>query len=405
MSCHIETILVLNAGSSSLKFTLYKISGEQRLANGVVERIGYGSANMVYRRGDEPKSETPVIARNHSDAIQLVCKALTDPEKGVIKSLREIDAIGHRVLHGAEIFKEATLMTPETLDKVRELIPFGPLHMPPNIGGIEACEKTFPGVPNVGVFDTAFHQTMPDYASHYAIPEEYYHKYGFRKYGFHGTSHHYITVATARYLDRPVDQVNLVTCHLGNGSSLAAIKNGKVLDTTMGLTPLAGVVMGTRSGDIDPAIVLELVRKGMTADEIDNLLNKKSGLLGVGGINSNDMRDIIKNAEAGYHGAQLALDMWAHRIVQYIGAYFTLIGGADAIVFTGGIGENSWQARDRVIPRLSCLGVDYDAEANRTLRGTGLLSKPESRVKVIVMPTDEELMIARETYQVVTKGC
>ena len=405
MPCHIDTILVLNAGSSSLKFTLYKIQGEQRLANGVVERIASGSANMVYRRGDGPKTEKPVIARNHSDAIQLVCEALTNPETGVIKTLREIDAIGHRILHGAEIFREATLMTEETLSKVRELVPFGPLHMPANIGGIEACQTIFPGVPSVGVFDTAFHQTMPDCASHYAIPEIYYQKYGFRKYGFHGTSHHFITDAAAEFLGKPVDEVNLVTCHLGNGSSLAAIKNGKVLDTTMGLTPLAGVVMGTRSGDIDPAVVLELVRKGMTADEIDNLLNKQSGLLGVGGINSNDMRDIVEHAAAGYHGAQLALQMWAHRIVQYIGAYYTLVGGADAIVLTGGIGENSWQARDLVLSRLACLGVDYDSEANRTLRGPCYLTKPESKTKVMVLPTDEELMLARETYQVVTQGC
>ena len=399
----IENVLVVNSGSSSLKFTLYRIDGERRLANGLVERIGSDSANMVYRRGDEPKAEHAVQARDHAEALQLVCKALTDPATGVLKSLDEVDAIGHRVLHGADLFKEATLVTDESLAGMKGLIPFGPLHMPPNIGGIEACQKIFPGVPNVAVFDTAFHQTMPPCAARYAIPDEFRTKYGIRKYGFHGTSHHFVTLAAAEFLGKPADQVNLVTCHLGNGSSLAAIKNGKVYDTTMGLTPLAGVVMGTRSGDIDPAVVLELVRKGMSADEIDTLLNKKSGLLGVGGINSGDMRDMVNAAAAGTETAELALQMWAHRIVQYIGGYFALIGGADAIVFTGGIGENSRPARARILSRLACLGVDFDEEANATRSGPCYLSKPGSKVAAIVMPTDEELMIARETYAVVTK--
>jgi len=399
----IENILVVNSGSSSLKFTLYRIDGERRLANGLVERIGSASANMVYRRGDEPKSERPVSAPDHAAALRLVCEALTDDRTGVLKSLDEVDAIGHRVLHGADLFRDATLMTPENLERVKTLVPFGPLHMPPNIGGIEACQKIFPGVPNVAVFDTAFHQTMPDCAARYAIPDEFRAKYGIRKYGFHGTSHHFVTLAAAEFLGKKPEETNLVTCHLGNGSSLAAIKNGKVFDTTMGLTPLAGVVMGTRSGDLDPAVVLELVRKGMSADEIDNLLNKKSGLLGVGGIGSGDMRDIVNAAQDGNASAALALDMWAHRIVQYIGGYFTLVGGADAIVFTGGIGENSAAARAKVLSRLGCLGVDFDEEANATRRGPCYLSRPGSKVAAIIVPTDEELMIARETYQVVTK--
>ncbi len=399
----IENILVVNSGSSSLKFTLYRIDGERRLANGLVERIGSASANMVYRRGDEPKSERPVSAPDHAAALRLVCEALTDGRTGVLKSLDEVDAIGHRVLHGADLFRDATLMTPENLERVKTLVPFGPLHMPPNIGGIEACQKIFPGIPNVAVFDTAFHQTMPDCAARYAIPDEFRAKYGIRKYGFHGTSHHFVTLAAAEFLGKKPEETNLVTCHLGNGSSLAAIKNGKVFDTTMGLTPLAGVVMGTRSGDLDPAVVLELVRKGMSADEIDNLLNKKSGLLGVGGIGSGDMRDIVNAAQDGNASAALALDMWAHRIVQYIGGYFTLVGGADAIVFTGGIGENSAAARAKVLSRLGCLGVDFDEEANATRRGPCYLSRPGSKVAAIIVPTDEELMIARETYQVVTK--
>ena len=397
-----ENILVVNSGSSSLKFTLYRIDGEKKLANGLVERIGSENANMVYRRGDAPKTEKPVRALDHSEALKLVCDALTDPETGVIGSLSEVDAIGHRVLHGAEIFKEAVLLTPETLAEVKKLVPFGPLHMPPNVGGVEACQKIFPGVPNVAVFDTAFHQTMPACAARYAIPDEYRTKYGIRKYGFHGTSHHFVTLAAAEFLGKKPEETNLVTCHLGNGSSLAAIKGGKVYDTTMGLTPLAGVVMGTRSGDLDPAVVLELVRKGMTADQIDALLNKKSGLLGVGGIGSGDMRDIVNAAEAGNAGAELALEMWAHRIVQYVGGYFALIGGADAIVFTGGIGENSVAARERVLSRLACLGVDFDPEANATRRGPCYLTKPGSKVAAVVIPTDEELMIARETLAVVS---
>ncbi|MBR1609471.1 MAG: acetate kinase [Kiritimatiellae bacterium] len=399
----IKNVLVVNSGSSSLKFTVYDMAREEKLANGLVERIGSDAANMVYRRGDGPKAEKPVSAKDHAEALQLVCAALTDPRTGVLGSLDEVDAIGHRVLHGAEIFKEATLVTADSLAAMKTLVPFGPLHMPPNIGGIEACQKIFPGVPNVAVFDTAFHQTMPPCAARYAIPDEYRSKYGIRKYGFHGTSHHFVTLAAAEFLGKPADEVNLVTCHLGNGSSLAAIKNGKVFDTTMGLTPLAGVVMGTRSGDLDPAVVLELARKGMSPDEIDALLNKKSGLLGVGGINSGDMRDMVNAAAAGNPDAELALEMWAHRIVLYIGGYFALVGGADAIVFTGGIGENSRPARARILSRLACLGVDFDEEANATRNGPCFLTKPGSKVAAIVMPTDEELMIARETFGLVAK--
>lgn len=394
-------VLVINSGSSSLKFTLFETDGEKRLASGLVERIGTDSANMVYKDAAGKKTEKPVSAADHAAALSLVCEAITAPGTGVVKSLSEVQAIGHRVLHGAEAFKESALVTPEVMAGIRKLVPFGPLHMPANLGGIEACEKIFPGVPNVAVFDTAFHQTMPPCAALYAIPEKYHSEYGFRKYGFHGTSHRFVTLAAAEFLGKKPEEVNLVTCHLGNGSSLAAVKGGKVFDTTMGLTPLAGVVMGTRSGDIDPAVVLELVRKGMTADEIDNLLNKKSGLYAVGGIDSGDMRDMVSAAQSGKESAKLALDMWAHRIVLYIGGYFALLGGADAIVFTGGIGENSAAARDLVLSRLGCLGVDYDPEANATRRGPCYLSRPGSKVAAIVVPTDEELMIARDTAAVV----
>lgn len=399
----IDIILVINSGSSSLKFTLYNIETETKLASGLVERIGSDNANMVYRKGEESKEEYAVSAKTHSDALKLVTDALISEDKGVIKSLSEVDAIGHRVLHGGEIFKESTLITENVMSQLHDLVPLGPLHMPPNIGGVEACEKIFPGTPNVAVFDTSFHQTMPTYACHYAIPNEYYEKYGIRKYGFHGTSHHFVTLATAEYLGKKPEDLKIITCHLGNGSSIAAVKYGKVLDTSMGLTPLAGLVMGTRCGNIDPAVIITLARKGMTADEIDNLLNKKSGLLGVGGINSNDMRDIVNNAKNGVESAQKALDMWTHRLVFYIGAYFTLLGGADAIVFTGGIGENSREARAKVLPRLACLGVDADMDANENLRGPCTLSKPDSKVKALIIPTDEELMIAKETKNVVSK--
>lgn len=397
-----EKILVINSGSSSLKLTLYAISTKQRLASGLVERIGTESANMVYSRSGEPKTEKTVVADNHAAALEILTKCLVDPKLGVMDSLAEIGAIGHRVLHGGEIFKEATMVTADVMTQLRYLVPLGPLHMPANIGGVEACKKIFPDAPNVAVFDTAFHQTMPDYASHYAIPNEYYEKYGIRKFGFHGTSHHYVTLATAEFLGKKPEELKLVTCHLGNGSSLAAVKYGKVYDTTMGLTPLDGVVMGTRSGNLDPAVVLTLVRQGMTADEIDNLLNKKSGLLGVGGINSGDMRDIVNNAANGVETAKLALDMWIHRIIFYIGGYSALIGGADAIVFTGGIGENSWQARSRVISQLGSIGCTMDEDANRTRRGPCFVSTADSRVAAIIMPTDEELMIARQTFEVVT---
>lgn len=400
-----DKILVINSGSSSLKFTLFSIAnGNQRLANGLVERIGSANANLVYRRGNEPKTERTVAAEDHAAALQLLTECLVSPQEGVLKSLEEVDAIGHRVLHGGEIFKTSTAVNEEVMAQLRTLVPLGPLHMPANIGGVVACEKIFPGAPNVAVFDTAFHQTMPDYASHYAIPHEYYENYGIRKYGFHGTSHHFVTLATAEYLGRKPEEINIITCHLGNGSSLAAIKNGKVYDTTMGLTPLDGLVMGTRCGALDPAVVLTLMRQGMSADEIDNLLNKKSGLLGVGGIHSGDMRDMVNSAAEGNASAEMALNMWAHRIVLYIGGYHALIGGADAIVFTGGIGENSAAARERILSKLAPLGCCVDLEANATKRGPCTLSTPDSKVAAIIMPTDEELMIAKETFEIVAKG-
>jgi len=397
---HTGIILVVNSGSSSLKFTLYSFAdGEKRLANGTIERIGALGTNFIYKRGDEAKTEEIIQAADHDEALAFATKILTDPVRGVIPSLEAIDAIGHRVVHGGEIFKSSVVVNPVVIGALKSLIPLAPLHNPPNIGGIEACERLFAGKPNVAVFDTAFHQTMPDYASHYAIPSELYEKHGIRKYGFHGTSHRFVMLAAAEYLGRKTEDCNFITCHFGNGSSITAIKNGAVVDTSMGMTPLEGLVMGTRCGCIDPAVVLMLVRAGKTADEIDAILNKKSGLLAVGGINSGDMRDITNAAKTGTKSAMLAFDMWVYRALLYIGSYAAVLGRVDAVVFTGGIGENHVWARKRIVSQLQILGITLDEEANESKRGPCHISTPDSKVAAIVIPTDEELMIARETME------
>ena len=374
----IVKVLVINSGSSSLKYQLFDMKSEKRLAKGLVERIGCGG----------PK--------DHAEALLKVVKDLGEAAEG-------IDAIGHRILHGGEVFTDSALMNKANMAKAKKLVKFGPLHMPANLGGVEACEKIFKGVPNVGVFDTAFHiATMPDCAGLYAIDPKYYKKMGIRKYGFHGTSHKFITQAAAKFLKKPVAKVNLVTCHLGNGSSLAAIRNGGVVDTTMGLTPLAGLVMGTRCGDIDAAAVLSIMAaEGLTPAETDTLLNKKSGLLALAG--SSDCRDICAKAEKGDRMAELALEMLAYRVALYIGAYNTVIGGADAIIMTGGIGENSSEVRARIINRLGALGIKIDKKANAKRGETIVISAKGSKIPVIVLPTNEELMIARDTVKVLEK--
>ncbi len=379
MKKEIRKVLVVNSGSSSLKYQLFDMKTETRLAKGLVERIGAGGP------------------ANHAEALAKVVADLGNPT--------DIDAIGHRILHGAEVFKDSVLLNKANLAKVRKLVKFGPLHMPANLGGVEACEKIFRGVPNVGVFDTAFHQTMPDCAALYAIDPKYYKKYGIRKYGFHGTSHKFVTRAAAEYLGKPLSKVNLVTCHLGNGSSLAAVRNGEVVDTTMGLTPLAGLVMGTRCGDIDAAAVLAIMAaEKLSPAEMDTILNKKSGLQAVSGVAGGDCRDICARAEKGDRAAELALEMLAYRTALYIGAYNTVVGGADAIVMTGGIGENSSEARARIIGRLGALGVKLDRRANAKAHGvTAVLSTKDSKIPVVVLPTNEELMIARDTVRVLSK--
>ena len=395
-------ILVINAGSSSMKFTLYSMENETVLAKGVFERLGTIGPNLIYKRPDGFKFEQEIPVKDHVGAFTEICKKLVDPEIGVIKSLSEISAIGHRVLHGGEKITAPVIVDEKVKAIVRECFPLGPLHNPANLAGIEACEKAMPGVPNVGVFDTQFHQTMPKEAYLYAIPYEYYEKYGIRKYGFHGTSHHYVTLATAKFLGQDVENTDIITCHLGNGCSMAAIKGGKVVDTTMGLTPLEGLMMGTRSGDIDAAAVIRMIDLGSTPAEVDNILNKKSGLFGVGGIGTGDMRDMLSAAESGNERAALAVKMFVRRIVKYIGSYFMLAGKTQAVVFTGGIGEFSNEIRKMVVEQLAPLGIYLDEEANNTFRGkAGVISTADSKIKAIVMPTDEELMIAKTTQKIV----
>jgi acetate kinase len=394
--------LVINAGSSSLKFMLYSLGEkEEMLAKGQVERLGSDQPNLIYKRHDGQATEDSPPIKNYTDAIKSVCDKLLDPEIGVIKDKSEVGVIGHRVVHGGESATKPILVDQHVKDIIKDCIPLAPLHNPPNLAGIEACEEFFAGTPNVAVFDTAYHQTMPPEAYLYAVPYELYTKYGIRKYGFHGTSHHFVAKATAKFLDKPYSSLNLITCHLGNGCSMAAISKGEVKDTTMGMTPLEGLVMGTRCGDIDPAVVIRLAELGKSTSEIDQLLNKKSGLLGVGGIDSSDMRDIIEAAqEGGDNQALRAMRMFARRIVKYIGAYYALIGGADALVFTGGIGECSFIIRDKVISKLSALDMWVDQEKNEScVAKAGVVSSADSKWKAVVMPTNEELMIARSAVE------
>ena len=396
-------ILVINSGSSSLKFTLFEMEGGSNtvIASGLVERVGTPTPNLIIKRPDGFKfEESPEGVKNHSDGLRAVCAKLVDPQIGVLKSLSEVKAIGHRVLHGGEKITAPVKVDAEVKDIIRECIPLGPLHNPANLSGIEACEEIFAGVPNVAVFDTQFHQTMPPEAYLYAIPMEYYKKYGIRKYGFHGTSHRFVTLSTAEFLGKKPEDITIITCHLGNGCSMAAVKNGKVIDTTMGLTPLEGLMMGTRSGDMDPAAVLRMVQVGNTAQDVDTILNKKSGLLAIGGIGSGDMRDIVNAADSGNKDAALALKMFIRRIVKYIGSYYVLLGGADAIVFTGGIGEHSLPERKAILDGIACLGIKCDdAKNNECFGKAGVISTDDSAWKAIVMSTNEELMIALETVK------
>ena len=379
-------VLVINCGSSSLKYQLFDMTDESVLCKGLVERIGIEGSKLTHKvNGEKLVVEEPM--KDHTEAINHVFDALLDEKYGVIKSLDEVSAIGHRVLHGGDKLTESCVIDDKVKDKIREFIKFGPLHNPANLMGIEACEKLAPGKKNIAVFDTAFHQTMPAKTYMYAIPYEYYEDYRLRKFGFHGTSHRYITLRTQQLLGK--DDINIITVHLGNGSSIAAVKNGKCYDTSMGLTPLEGLLMGTRSGDLDPTVMTFLM------NEMNQILNKKSGVLGVSGISS-DFRDLEEEAEKGNDRAQLALDMFIERVKRYIGGYMAELGHVDAICFAGGIGENSSSMRKDILDTFEELGVKLDLEKNNT-REEALISADDSKVKVYVVPTNEELMIARDT--------
>ena len=401
----IQKVLVVNCGSSSLKFQLFDMKGEQVLCKGLVERIGIAGSRLVYTKTGCEKVVREVEMKNHVEAIKQVMAVLTDAEIGVIKSLAELDAIGHRVVHGGDKFSAPARINAAAKKLIQKCVPLAPLHNPANLQGIEACEKAAKGVPNVGVFDTAFHQTMPGCAYQYALPRKVTSKYGLRKYGFHGTSHKFLTQAAAAWLKKPVKKVNLVTCHLGNGSSLAAVKNGECLDTTMGLTPLDGLIMGTRCGRIDPGVIFFLAKQGMTIEEIDKLLNKESGFQGLAGAQGGDSRDVVAKANAGDLNALEALEAFGHRAAISVGGYNALVGGADAIVMAGGIGENAADLREQIVKRLGALGVKLDKKANKAMFGgkSGVISTADSKIPVVVIPTNEELMIARETVQVLSK--
>jgi acetate kinase len=397
----IMKILVINAGSSSLKYQLMDMENEEIIAKGLVERIGIEGANLVHRPTgkDSVRIEQPM--KDHTDAIKHVLKALTNPEYGVITDMSAINAVGHRVLHGGDKFTKSMLINENVMDAIRAAIPLGPLHNPANIMGIEACQKVMPATPMVAVFDTAFHQTMPDYAYIYGIPYEYYKKLHIRRYGFHGTSHRYLAQRTAEFMGRPSQGLRIVTCHLGNGSSLCAIKDGKCIDTSMGLTPLEGVLMGTRSGDIDPTVVQYLMNnENMTIDQVISLLNKKSGLIGITGVSS-DMRDVLEAAEAGNDMARLAVDVFCYRITKYIGAYAAAMGGLDAVVFSAGIGENNPKLRKMIVSNLGFLGVGVDDGLNAKKVAEIDISSRDAKVRTLVIATNEELMIARDTLALV----
>ena len=396
-------ILVINCGSSSLKYQLYNMDNNDVLAKGLVERIGIDGSNLQHKPAGKAKDkyvfEQPL--KNHSEAIKLVMDKLVDPECGVIADLSEINGVGHRVLHGSKFFTESCVVTEEVKKVVAECADLGPLHNPANLMGIEACEELMPGVKNVAVFDTAFHQTMPPKAYMYPLPYEYYEKYKVRRYGFHGTSHRYVSKRAIEMLGNP-EHSRVITCHLGNGSSIAAVKDGKCIDTSMGLTPLAGFEMGTRCGDIDPAIVPYLMKKeNLTPDEIDTIMNKKSGLLGITGISS-DFRDAEAAMNEGNERAKLGLDMFRYQIAKYIGSYVIALGGCDAIVFTAGIGENNAGHRAAICEYLECLGVKIDPEKNK-LRGDVDFTGEGSTMKTFIIPTDEELMIAQDTMELLSK--
>lgn len=392
-------VLVINCGSSSLKYQLINMEDESVLAKGLVERIGIEGSVLTHKvNGEKNIIKQPM--KDHKVAIKLVLNALVDKNYGVIKDMSEISAVGHRVVHGGEKYAKSVLIDDEVIKAIEDCIKLAPLHNGPNLIGINACKELMPDTPMVAVFDTAFHQTLPDYAYTYAVPYELYEKYGVRKYGFHGTSHRFVSREAAKMLGKDIKSLKTITCHLGNGGSICAVKNGESIDTSMGFTPLAGICMGTRCGDIDPAVVPFLQKTAdMSVDEVDALMNKKSGILGISGISS-DFRDIISAADKGDKRAKLALDVFFYRVKSVIGAYAAVLDGVDCIVFTAGFGENSSYARETICSGLGYLGIKIDKKKNDVAGEPAEISADDSKVKVLCIPTNEELMIARDTQEI-----
>ena len=396
-------VLVINCGSSSLKFQLIEAQSEKLIAKGICERIGIEGSQICYTPAGGTKEVTVSPMKDHTDAIRLVLAALTNEKTGVVKDLSEIGAVGHRIVHGGEKFSEATIIDDKVLKAIAECNDLAPLHNPANLIGIEAVKKLMPDTPMVAVFDTAFHQTMPKKAFLYGLPISYYEKYKIRRYGFHGTSHSYVSKKAAEVLGKNYDDLKIIVCHLGNGASVSAVDHGKCVDTSMGLTPLEGLIMGTRSGDLDPAVIQYICNKeNKSVDEVLNMLNKKSGLLGMSGGLSSDCRDITKAAEEGHHLAKVTLDAYTYRIAKYVGAYAAAMNGVDAIAFTAGVGENDIEIREELCEKYwGYLGVKVDKEANHTRGENKVISTADSKVKVMVIPTNEELAIARDTLALI----
>ncbi len=394
-------ILVINSGSSSLKYQLFNMENESVLAKGIVERIGIDDSFLTYENGSGEEIKIEKEISNHKVGIELLIDTLLSEEYGVLKDMDEVEAVGHRVVHGGEAFAHSTIIDDQVIEEMENVADLAPLHNPPNIMGIKVCEELMPGKPQVAVFDTAFHQSMPEEAYIYALPYEYYAEYGVRRYGFHGTSHGYVAKRAAAMLDKDFAELKIITCHLGNGASVAAVKNGKSVDTSMGLTPLEGLVMGTRCGDIDPAIIPFIMDKeDITASEIDTILNKESGLYGVSGVSS-DSRDVEDAAENGNHQAEAALKIFNYRVKKYIGAYAAAMGGVDAVVFTAGIGENAIDTRAKILEGLEFLGIKIDKKANDCRGREQFITTDDSAVKAMVIPTNEELVIAKDTMELV----
>lgn len=395
-------VLVINCGSSSLKFQLINSKSEEVIAKGICERIGIEGSRMTYSPAGGEKQETVTPMNDHTQAVKLVLDALTDAANGVVKSLDEIGAVGHRIVHGGEDFASSTIITQEVIKAIEKCNDLAPLHNPANLIGIRACMELMPNTPMAAVFDTAFHQTMPKEAYLYGIPYHYYEDYKIRRYGFHGTSHSYVSHRAAELLKKEYEDLKIIVCHLGNGASISAVKNGRCVDTSMGLTPLEGLIMGTRSGDLDPAIIEFLCNKeGKSVNEILNVLNKESGVLGLSGGFSSDFRDLEKAYREGDHAAERTIKAFAYRVAKYVGAYTAAMNGVDVICFTAGIGENNALIRTMVASYLGYLGIELDEEANAIRGEDMLISTPESRTKVFVIPTNEELAIARETVSLI----